>query len=42
MVKISKPTKEAVREWLRQRRVHPAPLPAGEKIRQELAWTVVK
>jgi hypothetical protein len=35
---ISKPSKEAVREWLRQRRLHRAPLPGVELLREELGW----
>jgi hypothetical protein len=32
------PVKELVREWLWQRKAHPAPLPEIEQIRLELGW----
>lgn len=38
----NRPTKELVREWLRQRSSHPAPLPNIEQIQHQLGWKLVK
>lgn len=34
------PTKEQVRAWLLERRVHPAPLPDLALIRLQLGWQI--
>ncbi|SFV12672.1 hypothetical protein [Pseudoduganella namucuonensis] len=33
------PSKEQVRAWLRERRIHPAPLPDLALIRLQLGWS---
>lgn len=38
MNRITQPDKEAVREWLKQRRTTSTPPPDNEQIRRELGW----
>ena len=37
---IDAPDKTQVREWLRQRRVNPGPLPTPAQIRLQLGWRI--
>ena len=41
MDRIIKPTKEEVRNWLRNRRASHEPLPECDRIRRELGWMLV-
>jgi hypothetical protein len=41
MTDVQKPTKESVRDWLRQRVTEHAPLPSLEEIRRQLGWGLV-
>jgi hypothetical protein len=38
MDRNKQPSKESVREWLKQRQEKPAPLPEADQIRRELGW----
>lgn len=40
MERIHQPSKEEVREWLRERQAGHMPLPDATQIRRELGWTL--
>lgn len=42
MDRIIQPDKEAIRDWMRQRRTRTLPLPDTEQIRRELGWKLVR
>ncbi|WP_170942243.1 hypothetical protein [Noviherbaspirillum denitrificans] len=37
----NQPTKEAVREWLRQRQLHREPPPPIKQIQREVGWNLI-
>ncbi len=41
MDRIARPSKEAIRNWLRNRRASHEPLPDCDRIRRELGWMLV-
>jgi hypothetical protein len=39
MNQTKQPSKEHIRQWLRDRQLNPGPLPTMEQIKSELGWT---
>jgi hypothetical protein len=39
MSQAAHPTKEHIRQWLKDRQLHPKPVPTIERIQAELGWS---